>query len=135
MQDFAINYFAVIVASLVKVALGAVWFNFRFNIKAWEAATGLIAADTKQRARIGVSVDIVSTLVLAWILAHVIAYAGVTDIRGGLKIGFLCWLGFVLALRLPALIWDKRNPRFFVSSQAFTLIAFLAMGGIIADWA
>lgn len=134
MQDLPINYIAVIVAAIVKVVIAGVWFTIPVNNKAWMTATNSTKDDIKKRTPVALVVDLVSSFVLAWILAHAIGYAGVKDVGGGLMVGFFNWLGFILAAQLPALVWDRRDPRFFVSGQIFMLIAFLAMGAILASW-
>jgi uncharacterized protein YebE (UPF0316 family) len=134
MQDLPINYLAVIVAAIVKVAIAGVWFAIPVNNKAWMTATNSTKEDIKKRTPVALVVDLLSSFVLAWILAHAIGYAGAKDIGGGIMVGFFNWLGFILAAQIPTLTWDKRDPRFFTSAQIFMLIAFLVMGAILASW-
>jgi len=134
MQQLPINYLALIVAAVVKVVLAAIWFNIPFNAKAWATATGSTPADMKKRMPLGIVSDLIASFVMAWVLAHAIGYAGAKDIGSGLAVGFFNWLGFGLAIQFTGLIWDKRNPGYFWSSQVFLLIAFLAMSAIIVGW-
>jgi hypothetical protein len=134
MQDIPINILALVVAAVAKVVIAGAWFAIPVNNKAWMAATHSTKDDIKKRTPVALVVDLVSSFVLAWILAHAIGYAGAKDIGGALMVGFFNWLGFILAAQIPQLTWDKRDPKFFVSAQIFMLLAFLAMGAIIVSW-
>jgi hypothetical protein len=134
MQDLPINYLAVLVAAVAKVVIAGLWFAIPVNTKAWMGATNMTQAQMRQGLPLKLGVDLVSSFVLAWILAHAIGYAGAKGIGGGAMVGFFNWLGFILAAQIPTLTWDKRDPKFFVSAQIFMLIAFLVMGAILASW-
>jgi len=135
MQDIAVNNLAVLVAAIVKVVIAGAWFAIPVNNKAWMAATHSTAADIKKRTSVALVVDLISSIVLAWILAHAIGFAGAKGAGEGAMVGFFNWLGFILAAQIPQLTWDKRDPKFFVSAQIFMLLAFLAMGAILGGWA
>lgn len=134
MQEIPVNYLAIVVAAVVKVVIAGGWFAIPVNNKAWMVATGSTAADIKKRTPVALVVDLLSSFVLAWILAHAIGFAGAKDIGSGLMVGFFNWLGFILAAQIPQLTWDKRDPKFFVSAMIFMLLAFLAMSAIIVSW-
>ena len=134
MHEIPVNLLACLVAAVVKVAIAGVWFAIPVNNKAWMTATNSTREDMRKRTPVALAVDLVSSFVLAWILAHAIGYAGAKGAGEGAAVGFFNWLGFILAAQIPALTWDKRDPKFFASSQVFMLIAFLAMGAIIAGW-
>ena len=136
MVTLVINYLAVLVASIIQIILGALWYSPVLFVKPWLNSIGKSMPTSKPKGMamsyIGM---IVSTLIMNYILAHFIQYAGATDVVGGLLAGFWIWLGFVATTSLGLVLWEKRSVKWYVITTGYYLIALLISGVILAVWA
>ena len=75
-----LNIFAIIVAALVEVVIGAIWFNapFAFN-QQWLAGIGKTAEQVAEDASpVSIVAAIVGSLITAIVLAIFISWMGIT---------------------------------------------------------
>src|ERR1700752_1507680 len=108
-----INYLAVLVASIVGMVLGGLWYGPIFG-KQWVALMGwtpehIEAAKAKGMGK-SYAIMFVGSLLMAWILAHAIIFASTYLMfygsLAGAVIGFLNWLGFVAPVTIGMVLWE-----------------------------
>ena len=134
MQEIAINWIALIVAVIVKQAIGALWFSpFAFG-PAWCALAGVSEAEMRARLPRVLPIEFVATIVMAFVLVHAIRYAGADGFLLGGVVGFLNWLGFVAASRLNDVLYEKRPLNLFAIDVGYWLVGLVAMGAILGGW-
>jgi hypothetical protein len=126
----AINYLAVVVAALAHMAVGLVWFSSRLFGKTWSALTG----QSLTPAWGWIPVAAVGHLVIAFVLAVLMLFAGVDNAFGGLVIGLLAWAGFVVTLELGELVWEKIPVQLFLLRIGNHLVALSVAGLILGAW-
>ena len=107
-----INYLAVLVAAVVSMVLGAVWYGPLFGKKwselmGWSSMTPEQTAEMKKASKKSYFWMFLSSLVMAYVTAWVMGVAGVTDFSGGLEVGFWLWLGFIATVSLGGVLWEK----------------------------
>ncbi len=134
MQEVPINYWAVLVAAIVKFVLGAVWYSPVAFLKPWMAATGVTRESMKAAMPKAIIADAVGALIMAWVLAHAVYFAGAHSIAQGAGVGFFNWLGFIAVTMLPATIYENRPIRLFRINSTYLLIALVIMGAILGAW-
>ena len=134
MQSFPINWWAVLVAALVKIVLGAVWYSPIAFLPQWMTAVGIGEAHMKRAFPKAIGVDIVGALVMAYVLVHAVHYAGAHTLGQGAAIGFFGWLGFIGLVTLGQVIYENRPMRHYLINNAYLLISLLIMGAILAVW-
>src|ERR1700676_2626839 len=108
MQEFPINYLALIVATIVKIALGALWYSPVLFGKTWQALTGRTDAEIKAAMPKAMVVDLIGSFIMAFVLVHAVHYAGAQGIGQGAAVGFFNWLGFVAMISLSATIYEHK---------------------------
>jgi uncharacterized protein DUF1761 len=133
MESFPINWWALLVATLVKFVLGFVWFGVVFG-KKWQALTGLTEESMKAGMAKAIVADLVTTFIMAWVLVHAVHYAGATTWGMGAGVGFFNWLGFIGAPTLAAILYEKRPLMLWLINNGYQLIALIVMGAIVAIW-
>jgi Protein of unknown function (DUF1761) len=133
-QDISINIWALIGAALIRVVIGAAWFSPIAFLPRWLALVGL--DETTMRAGLprAVAVDVVGSLVMAFVLVHAVVYAGASTIAQGAAVGFFNWLGFIAVVELSATMHEHRSFAYFAISAGYNLIALLLMGALLAVW-
>ncbi len=96
--------------------------------------TGITEEQMKAGMGKALVVDFVGSLVMAFVLVHVIRYAGATTVLQGLAVGFFCWLGFVAVTTISTVTYERKPFKLFLLSNGYLLISLLAMGAILAVW-
>lgn len=131
-----INYPAVLVAAILHWILGAVWYGIFSNkfieLMAWTPAQ-LQAIESQNHAKEYV-LAFLSSLVLAYVLAHFVQYTKATNLAGGLQTAFWAWLGFIVTTQLPTVIFEGRNPGIYLLSIGYQFVACMAAGALLATW-
>jgi hypothetical protein len=134
MQEISINWLALIVAVLAKMALGAAWFSPPLFLKPWLAAAGVSEAEMKQRMPKALAVDFVGAVIMAFVFVHAVKYAGAQGVAQGAAIGFLNWLGFIAVATLSATIHEHRPFKLWLIGNGYQLVSLIVMGAILAAW-
>lgn len=134
MATFPINYWAVLAAAVAKFVLGALWYSPLLFGKSWMQLTGVSDAQMKAALPKGMIADLVGSLVMAFVLAHAVLFAGAHGFGSGLLAGFACWLGFIGLTTLSANVYENRPVALYLLNNAYLLLALLLMGVILALW-
>ena len=134
MNAIVINYWAVLVAAIIRMAVGFVWYSPALLLKPWQALTG-ITPET-MRAGLGKSmvVDVIASLIMAFALANIIAASGITDWQNGAIAGFWVWLGFMATLLVSLWGYENRSLKLIGINLGNNLIALVLMGAVLAVW-
>jgi hypothetical protein len=139
----AINYLAVAFCTLINMILGGLWYSpFLFGTT-WAKLMGLDLnkmqndPQVQKQAQKGYIVCSFCHLLMVIVMAHFIQYIHVSGSwTDGLKIGFLCWLGFTLTTMLPNHIFSKTNFSWAVTAIniGYPMIGLSTAGAILAAW-
>lgn len=131
-MEAEINWLAVLAATLVGYAVGAVWYGPLFG-KAWMKTVGLTQDDAGK-------VDLKKLLALSFVLQLIMAFnlamflgTEVTALTGTLY-GFLAGFGWVaLALAVNAL-YEMKSWLYMVINGGYWTVNFSLMGLILGVW-
>ncbi|MBI2026526.1 MAG: DUF1761 domain-containing protein, partial [Deltaproteobacteria bacterium] len=97
MPEAIINYVAVIVAAIVSMGIGFLWYGPLFG-KAWIKLSGMSMKDMDAAKKKGMAktyvIAFIGTLVMAYVLAHFVDYVGATTLSAGAELGSWLWIGF-----------------------------------------
>lgn len=133
MLDVAINYWAVLVAGVVAMVVGAFWYSNAMFAKPWMKEIGKKESELGG-ANSGYVIAIVSNLVMAYVLAHFIQYAGATTIWQGVMTGAWAWLGFAAATSAMNYAFSGKSWKLFAIDSGMQLVVLVIMGAILATW-
>ncbi|MFT5145106.1 MAG: hypothetical protein ACI80V_001244 [Rhodothermales bacterium] len=133
------NLLAVLVAGLIPMVVGAVWYGPLFG-KKWLAFQGKTAEEVQ--AEINplktYGVTLVMSILTAYVLAHtLLAFASATGEVGlwaGLQGGFWVWLGFVVTAQWNEVGFAGKEVGHWLLDTAASLVGLLIMGAILALW-
>jgi hypothetical protein len=134
MREITINWLAFAIAVIARMALGAVWYSPPLFVKPWLTASGLTEAQMKAGLPKALAVDLVGTLIMAFVLVHAVRYAGAQSLGEGAAVGFLNWLGFVAVTTLSQTMHEHRPLKLWLIGSGYQLVALLIMGAILAAW-
>ncbi len=131
-----INWLAVLVAAILRLAVGSIWFSPIAFVKPWQALTG-VTPESMQRGLVrAIVIDLVLSLIMAFVLYHAVMYATsmAPNIWSGAAVGFLNWLGFVVATHLPLWAYENRSFKLISIGTGSNLVSIVLMGALFGLW-
>ncbi|HEY0010860.1 MAG TPA: DUF1761 domain-containing protein [Candidatus Paceibacterota bacterium] len=142
-MEVMINYWAVFGAVVVSVILGVLWYGPFFG-KQWMRTVGISHEQMEEAKRKGMpgmwrtyAMMAVGTLLMAYVLAHVIAAFGESfdqSIGGiGVNAGLWMWIGFVAPVTLGNVLWEGRPWKYWFIVSGYYLVSLILMGIIITS--
>jgi hypothetical protein len=126
MPDFThVNWLAVVIAAVVNIAIGYVWYYPAVLGKRWEAAAGRSMA---QPTPMMYGLLLVASLLFAYVLG--LLFGGIGLVNGAVW-GALIWVGFLAASTVGTVIWEGRNWTYWGINNGYWLVTLIVMGAII----
>lgn len=137
MFQVPVNYLAIVVAAVVSMIFGALWFGPLFG-KTWMKLSGLSSMGRPGKMTQAYVVLFLSTLVMSFVLANALifasAYTKIGGVSAGLMSGFFNWLGFIAPVTLGTVLWEGKSWKLWFLNNGYQLISLLLMGVILALW-
>lgn len=135
-MDFGVNVVAIIVAVIVNMAVGFLWYSPIILGKPWMKERGFTKEKMKsmqKEAAKSYGMSAIAALLMAYVLYHVMALSfntyNYSAVQTGLTSGFFMWLGFVMPTQFTTTIFsDKKNWTLFGIDTGYQLVALLGMG-------
>jgi len=134
MHEIPINWLAVIVAAIIRLALGSVWYSPIAFAPMWLKTVGMTPQQLGSGLPRAITVDAIGSLLMAFILEHAVVYAGADNVLSGAAVGALNWLGFVAVVLIATNVYEQRPLRSAYISAGFNLVALILMGALFAVW-
>jgi hypothetical protein len=125
-----INLLAVLVAGIAHMLTGLIWYRPKFFGNTWARLTGAELKPASQWLAAG----LIGHQVIALALVIIVTLANATTVLGGIAVGGLVWLGFVVTLEIGELIWEKIPFKLFLIRAGNHLVALSLAGVILAVW-
>lgn len=129
-----INWLAVLVAAIIRMAVGFAWYSPPLLLKPWQALTGVTPETMKAGLGKAMVVDVIASLVMSFALANIIVGANISDWLNGALAGFWVWLGFQATLLVSLWGYENRSLKLIAINLGNNLIALLPMGALLAVW-
>lgn len=130
LQFSDINVLAILVAWILHVVLGLIWFSPQLFGKEWSGLTGKeMKPDTTW-----IVPGFIGHLFMIIVLAILIKLAGAGNGPGGLLIGLMAWSGFIVPMEIGELVWEKIPSRLFLLRIGNQFIGLAVSGFILGAW-
>jgi hypothetical protein len=88
MQEFPINWFAILAAVIIKQAIGAFWYSPALFGPSWCKLAGVSEAEMKAGLAKALIPDVIGSALMAFVLVHAVHYAGANSWAQGAAVGF-----------------------------------------------
>lgn len=137
MPSVSVNWPAVIVAALISMGVGALWYSPVLFANRWKT---IMAKDRGEPATMGDGVaklyivNFVGAFLLAYILARFVGYRGAQSLGQGALTGIMAWVGFVITTSLGGILFERRPFGLYVINNAFHFVALAIGGAVLAVW-
>jgi len=130
--SFDVSPVAVVVAGILAMVLGFIWYGPLFG-KKWMKLSGKTMKDmeaAKGKMPALYFFGFIAALITAFILGVLISSLGVTQLGDALVVGVLVWLGFDVTLLLGGILWEGMSKELFVLNAAHQLVNLLVMSAV-----
>jgi len=135
MGELHVNYFAVIVAAILNMAVGALWYGPMLFAKQWMAVNNINPEDMKNVNPAPLyAQSIVVTIISYFVLAMAIIVTNTVRLNGGMSLAFWLWLGFIAPVQYTANLFSNKKVAAFFIDTGYQLITMLIAGGLLAVW-
>ena len=129
-----VNYIAVIVAPVVALVIGFIWYSPAVFGKRWMAYLGTTQAQLGQPGPTGMAVGVIASLVNAWVLALLSLNLGGKTLTDGVMLGILAWLGFMATITAAQISFEKKPWGLWILNNAHNVIVQVVMAVIVTLW-
>ena len=136
-----VNYWAVLVAAVASMVLGALWYGPLFG-KQWMAWSGMTTQNMEAAKAKGMAKSyilmFVGSLLMAFVLQHALVFAStylkIFGVSAALMGALWNWLGFIAPVTLGSVLWENKPWKLWVLNNAYYLISLGIMGIILMLW-
>ncbi len=123
--NFGVNYLAVVVAAVVALVIGFIWYSPRVFGTRWMTYLGTTQAQLGNPGPTGLLVGVVASLLNA---------LGGKSVTDGVLLGVLAWLGFMATITAAQISFEKKSWGLWVLNNAHNLLVQVIMAAIVATW-
>lgn len=134
MDVVTVNWLAVLVAGVVKFLIGWAWYAPPVLGKKWMELSRITEADMRAGMAPAIIGQLVTDLIMAYVLARVVAHYGAGTIVDGALVALLVWVGFVATVTLASVLYEKRPVQLWLINNGYLVIGLVVMGAILAAW-
>lgn len=125
-----VNWLAVIVAAVINMFVGFLWYGPLFGER-WMQLIGKKAEDFESDSSMYV-IGGVSALVSAYVLAVIVGASGVTSLVGGALIGLFVWVGIGATGTLVYTTFEGPPRSVWFLHAMYQAVVFVINGAIFA---
>lgn len=128
-----INYLAVLVAAVVAMVIGAIWYAPGVFGTAWMAIAGFTEPPEGSMTQ-AYALGFLNALLKAFVLALLVDWLKGESWRCGAITGLVVWIGFAATVRIDGLIFGGQPGGLFWINGGYDLVSYVVMGAIIGAW-
>ena len=129
------NWFAFIIAIVMPMVVGSLWYGPLFG-KKWMEMMNLSEEQIRENLNPVKSYggSFIGSILTAYAFSLLITWLDMGTLTGGLTVGFIAWIGFALPMGWQSVAWEDKGFGLFLLNQAYNLLVYLLMGGLIGAW-
>ena len=131
------NWIAVIVAVLINMAAGALWYSPVLFAKPWMAEVKMTMEQIRANsaaARHGYIVAVVASIVIAVAMAMLGQATGAATGMDGILLGLLTSIGFVGAAFSASYAFEQKTLRHFLITAGYSVVGNALIGVLLTVW-
>ena len=127
--NFGVSYVAVVVAAIVAMVVGFVWYARPVFGARWMAYLGM--TDMGNPGPMVIVVGAIAALVNAWVLALLSLNLKGSTLGDGVMLGILVWLGFMATITAAQVNFERKPWGLWLLNNGHNVIVQALMGAIV----
>ncbi|MCC7500410.1 DUF1761 domain-containing protein [Candidatus Nomurabacteria bacterium] len=140
-MEIAVNYFAIVVATVINTVLGFIWYGPLLG-KPWMKEMGFTEEHMRRAQEKGMTQNYILMIIGALLLNYVLAYwilvgeqaFGTLDVQMAMVAAFWAWLGFIATTMLGQVLWDGKSWKLYAINIGYYLVSLEIAAIIITLW-
>jgi Protein of unknown function (DUF1761) len=135
-MEFDVNYLAVLVAGLVYMGVGAIWYGPLFG-KTWMGLVGITEESMKKMPLSplkSMGLGLVTALIMACTLSKLVGIYVAVGVSGAWSLAFMIWFGFMMTNTASSFIWEGKPLKLFLINASMQLVAMFLMALVLVLW-
>ena len=129
--SFGVNYLAIIVAAIVAVAIGILYYGI---IGIGDRQARMLGAGPARPGPAQVATGLIVGLVNAWVIAVLSLNLGASSVVDAIVLGALVWLGFAATLKAAQVAFERRPWAVWGMQAIHDLTVEVVVAGIVTLW-
>ena len=138
MVSFDVNYLAVLVSTIVSMAIGAFWYSPAGFGKKWMELMNITKANIDKAKQKGMTKSYITAFIalfiLNFVLANIIMTAQAISWFEGLQVGLVMWLGFIATVMIGSILWESKPVKLYLINVLHYAVVLAIAGAILAAW-
>ncbi len=135
---YSMNIWPVIVASVVGMGIGALWYSPYVFGKEWVALSNISKNDLESARARGMwkqyVIQLIAYFVMFSVFGFLVSASGTQNVTDAAFLGVLVWLGFVVANSVGDLLWANKPLKLIMINAIGSLLALVVGGAILGIW-
>lgn len=129
-----IDVFAVLVATIVSMSVGAVWFSPNMFGNKWMKLVGLSREQAAASANRALGVGFVACLMSTYFAAVLLILAAPATLLDALLLGLIIWLAGMFPVSLHRKAWEDSSWDLVHINSSSSLLTMMVAVAILYSW-
>lgn len=131
-----VNYWAVLICGLIAMGVGSLWYSPMLLGKMWMEGVDKSEEELQKEFNPikSYGLSFISHLFIAYSLAQLLAHCNAGTVAEGIRMSFLCWIGFIVAPMVINSLFEGRSTKLVLVDSGYHLILLLLFGVILGGW-
>lgn len=133
-----VNESTVLIASLLVMILGALWYSPLMFGRIWMRLAGIdekkIATTKRDGMLRSYVLAFLGTILMIYVVAHFILYLKISSIGEAFQFAFWIWVGLIAPVHLGTVLWEGKPVALYLINTGYYLAALLVASPILSLW-
>lgn len=130
----ALNWLAIVVATLVWFGFSAIWYSIPPLSQAWAKAAGVDTTGDGPPLALLFIPTLIGYFVTTVVIGLLVAATGVMTVGDGIVLGAVLGVGFGMVGALVNQVYERKGGSYFLLNGLNAVIAYAIVAAILAVW-
>lgn len=130
----ALNWVAVVVATLVWFGFSAIWYSIPPLSQAWAKAAGVDTTGDGPPLALLFIPTLIGYFVTTIVIGLLVAATGAMSVGDGIALGVVLGVGFGMVGALVNQVYERKGGSYFLINGVNAIIAFAIVASILTVW-
>lgn len=129
-----VDLVTVVVAAIAAFIVGMIWYSPALFGKKWMKTMGMSEKDMAKNKDKMMPIMVMSLIldgVMAYVLAHVLAFSQAATITDAVQGAVWIWLGFIATTTYMGVLYEKKTMDWWIMTAGHYLFALIAMALVL----
>ncbi len=129
-----VDLITVVVAAIAAFIVGMIWYSPALFGKKWMKIMGMSEKDmakNKDKMMGVMATSLVLSGIMAYVLAHILAFSQASTLADAVQGAVWVWLGFIVTTTYMGVLYEKKSMDWFIMTVGHYLFALIAMALVL----